>query len=430
MSKCVVDLKLPKIYKELGSEKYRYHILYGGRSAGRSWTIARKLLLRGATKKTRILCAREFQASIRKSSMQLLKDQIELMGLGYFYKITDKEIRGKNGTLFTFSGIKLNNSEIKGTEGVNICWIEEAHNLSAESWDIIDPTIRAAGSMIWISFNTKSKYDTIYEAFVLNQPPPRSLVIKSTYLDNPYNSQTIKDQAQHCKLTDLDKYDHIWSGNLQRHVDGSIFRVQFKQARDEQRFLSIPIEKNREVHTFWDLGRNDSTTIIFVQRDGRYFNIIDAYSNRLEEVEHYVRHVKSLDYLYGTHYLPHDGEHERLGMHASIIDQFRSAGISPITPVSRIPVKMQAIELARVMFPKVRFHVNDDPRGTRMDRFIEALTVYQFKQIEDMQIYSDQPLKNWATHYADAFLCLAQSEKNIGGKFESIYSDWKVSINE
>ena len=91
----------------------RYKVLYGGRGGAKSWGIARALLIIGARKTTRILCAREFQTSIRDSVHKLLSDQIIAMGLIDFYEITQNAIRGKNGTEFSFVGLKNNVANIK-----------------------------------------------------------------------------------------------------------------------------------------------------------------------------------------------------------------------------------------------------------------------------------------------------------------------------
>ena len=69
-------------------QKSRYKVLYGGRGGAKSWGIARALLIKGAKDSIRILCAREFQTSIRDSVHKLLGDQIESLGLLGFYEIT------------------------------------------------------------------------------------------------------------------------------------------------------------------------------------------------------------------------------------------------------------------------------------------------------------------------------------------------------
>ena len=155
MSNLKIKAQFPEILKFL-SEPYRYKILFGGRGSGKSWGVARELLIQGAMRQNplRILCAREIQRSIKQSVHQLLSDQIQELGLGGFYDVLENEIRGRNGTKFSFTGLANNTVEsIKSYEGVDRVWIEEAQTVSKKSWDILIPTIRKPGSEIWVTFN-------------------------------------------------------------------------------------------------------------------------------------------------------------------------------------------------------------------------------------------------------------------------------------
>ena len=105
----------------------RYKVLYGGRGSSKSWSMARALLLIGASKKLRVLCVREVQNSIAESVHKLLSQQIEALGLQSFYEIQNTTIFSKiNGTEFIFEGIKHNITKIKSMEGIDVCWAEEA----------------------------------------------------------------------------------------------------------------------------------------------------------------------------------------------------------------------------------------------------------------------------------------------------------------
>jgi len=137
IAKAEFPVKLEGLFK-----KSRYKVLYGGRGGAKSWGIARALLILGAKKQMRILCAREYQTSIKDSVHKLLCDQIEALGLLGFYEITQATIRGANGTEFAFIGLKNNPTNIKSFEGVDICWVEEAQTVSRLSWNILIPTIR------------------------------------------------------------------------------------------------------------------------------------------------------------------------------------------------------------------------------------------------------------------------------------------------
>lgn len=423
-----VVVKFPKAYKQL-DEPWRYKVLYGGRAAARSWTIARKLLIRGTQNKEFILCTRELQKSIKQSVHRLLKEQIRLLGLGNFYAITEQSIKGANGTEFMFLGVKANPEEVRSTEGVTICWIEEGHSLSESSWDIIDPTIRASGSEIWTSFNTRFKFDYLYQKFVANTPPANALVLKTSYLDNPYFSDTLLEQMNQMKEADYEKYLNIWLGELKQLAEGAIFGKQIVQAKKEHRFTAIPVVKGALVDTFWDIGKKDPVAIWFMQRVGKEYRFIDYYESNLEDVEHYVKELKKLDYNYGRHYFPHDANHDRLGMKRNIKEQFTDLGIKPITIVPVVKIKQTAIELARGIFPECWFHKGTDDRGKRMERGIDALSNYRYKYIDNDDVYQNTPHHDWSSNGADAFMQFAQGyvEKSVNsGRSVQMNHDFNV----
>lgn len=147
-----VILKLPHWAEWLDAlvndkgEPVRHRVLHGGRGAAKSWTITHKLVELARRFGLRILCAREFQNSIRDSSKKLIEDSIDRMGFGpngdQFFKITDREIRGRNGSLFTFIGLNGRDQAIKSLESYDIAWVEEAATVSQSSIDALIPTIR------------------------------------------------------------------------------------------------------------------------------------------------------------------------------------------------------------------------------------------------------------------------------------------------
>jgi phage terminase large subunit len=424
MSEKVV--RFPKIFTRL-DEPARYKVMYGGRGSAKSWTVARKLLIMGAQRKIRVLCTRELQKSIKQSVHKLLENQIEVMGLKGRYDVTGPVIRGTNGTEFIFIGVRHNTDEIRSTEGLDYCWIEEAHSLTEASWSIIDPTIRKERSEIWITYNPRFKFDHIHQYFVINKPPPDSIVMEVNYHDNPYFPEVLRKQMEHMKATDYEKYLHIWEGKLKQLADGAIFGKQITRVKREGRQCFIPIQSNCEVHTFWDIGKNDATAIWFMQRVGMEYRFIDYYEGRLQEVEHYTKHIKSLDYLYGTHCLPHDADHDRLGMKRNIREQIEDGGLRPTQMVERIPEKGQAIELARDIFSQCWFHTGDDERGKRMERGWEALCNYRYKFKDEDNVFQLKPHHDWASNPADAFMQFAQTDvESLTGDG---YQDWSKSIN-
>ena len=123
-------------------DQHRYKVAYGGRGSSKSWSFARALIIQAANRPLRILCAREIQKSIKQSVHQLLSDQIQALGLGSFFEVLEAEIRGMNGSSFSFAGLATNTVEsIKSFEGVDIVWVEESQTVSKRSLDILIPNI-------------------------------------------------------------------------------------------------------------------------------------------------------------------------------------------------------------------------------------------------------------------------------------------------
>jgi phage terminase large subunit len=198
----------------------------------RSWTVARLLLIEGAKRKCFILCAREFQTSIKDSVLRLLDDQIEMLGLRAHYRVLRDSIVGTNGTEFIFKGLHHNVTEVKSTEGIDIAWVEEAENVSTESWDVLLPTIRKPGSEVWITYNPKDDDAPTHKRFYLNRQPDEVLV-ETTYLDTQafgvLADETL-DLAETDKRIDPDRYEWVWLGKPRRLSQARIFASKVRMA--------------------------------------------------------------------------------------------------------------------------------------------------------------------------------------------------------
>ncbi|NER81164.1 MAG: PBSX family phage terminase large subunit [Leptolyngbya sp. SIO1D8] len=200
---------------------WRYKCLYGGRGSGKSYGATDVLLIEGARRKIRVLCAREFQNSIEDSVHYLLKERIEALGLGTFYQVQQSAIIGANGTSFTFKGIRRNVQSIKSMAGLTHCWIEEAQTISAESWRVLVPTIREEGSEIWVTFNPHQKSDPIYEEFI-TKGKANGYIQRVNWNLNPHFPATLDEERREMQRTDPDLYAHIWEGEPLERTDAQI----------------------------------------------------------------------------------------------------------------------------------------------------------------------------------------------------------------
>ena len=220
-----MDVRFPEKTRFLFSPA-RYKVLYGGRGSAKSWSVARALLLQGGMRPLRILCTREIQNSIKDSVHKLLSDQILAMGLQGKYFVTHNEIRGVNGTEFIFAGIRQQDiSKIKSVEGVDICWVEEAHTVTKESWEILIPTIRKPGSEIWVTFNPDLESDDAYQRFVVSRQEG-AVVVEMNYRDNPWFPPELDIERRQLLARDPDAYQNVWDGKT-KNLAGDIFKREW-----------------------------------------------------------------------------------------------------------------------------------------------------------------------------------------------------------
>lgn len=413
-------IKIASAFKPLFKPK-RYKVFYGGRGGAKSWAFAQALQILGAKKKLRVLCTREFQGSIRESVHKLLSDTVDRIGLNTFYEVQQQTIKGKNGTNFIFEGLKNNVTKIKSMEGVNVVWCEEAEAITEQSWDLLIPTIREAGSEIWISFNPANEQDATYQRFVLPYIDQIEVngfyedddiyVTKVSWRDNPWFPAELKREMEIMKLTDHNKYLHVWEGECKAALEGAIYGEQLKTAKDKGRITDIPIESSVAVNTFWDLGRNDTTAIWFHQRVGLENRFIDYYESRLVGLDHYAKILKDKGYLYGEHYLPHDVQVSELSTNTTRMETLENLGVKPIQVVPRIKALNEGIEQTRQAFSSCWFD------KARCAEGIKSLKNYQYQYDEKYQVFRQTPLHNWASNGADAF-------RQFGQGYNANANDW------
>lgn len=225
------ELSIPEAFLDLLEPPLggvRYRVYYGGRGSAKSWSVARALLVHGAKDPLRILCAREYQMSIRDSVHRLLDDQIHQLGLSARYAVERTRIYGVNGTEFLFHGVKRDPHTIKSMEGIDICWIEEAEAVSEESWRIIIPTIRAEGSEIWATFNPALPDDPTYRRFVSEPPENGAIIRKVSWRDNPFISATLRQERDDLLRRDPEAEAHVWGGEPWFRSDHQILSGRYR----------------------------------------------------------------------------------------------------------------------------------------------------------------------------------------------------------
>ena len=344
--------KLEPIFKPM-----RFKVLWGGRDAGRSWGASRALLTMGVATRLRILCGREIQRTLADSVHRLLLDQIKNMGLDWFYYSTDSSISGKNGTEFIYAGLRDQDaSKVKSYEGVDIVWIEEAETLTKKSLNVLEPTIRKTRSdgtpaEIWMTLNVQMDSDEVYKRFISNTPAD-AVVIKMTWRDNPWASPALASGRERMKREDPDEYDNIWEGNPRSSVAGAIYAKEVASMIERKRARPLPYDPQLPVHTVWDLGWNDAMSIILVQRVSSAVMVIGYLEASGKTYAECVAELKSLKYVWGTDWLPHDGKQTRPDTGKNPKQIIEGLGRKSVKIIDDIGIE-NGIRAVRMMFPRL-----------------------------------------------------------------------------
>jgi phage terminase large subunit len=373
----------------------RYRVLYGGRGGAKSWGVARALLILAAKDKLRVLCAREYQTSIKDSVHKLLSDQIYDLGLDSFYEITQASIRGKNGSEFFFVGLKNNISNVKSFEGVDICWVEEAQTVSKTSWNVLIPTIRKEKSEIWVTFNPELETDDTFQRFVVHSPKD-CVIEKINWYDNPWFPDTLRLEKDDLKERDIEAYNTVWEGICRQTVDGAVFAKEMQSAELEGRIMRVPYDPSKPVHAVFDLGWADATAIWFIQFIGMEIHLIRYLEDTQRTISHYLSVMQTFGYVYDTLWLPHDAQNKTLASNGRSIEEIVRAAGYKVQITAKVPVS-DSINAARTVFPKCYFDREECADG------LQCLRHYRYDVDPDTKMFSKSPLHDQYSHGADAF---------------------------
>ena len=404
-----VDIDVPQPFIELfqPSKQWRHIVYHGGRSSGKSTTVATALVVKATTTTLRVLCCREVQNSINESVHKLLADVIEKYKLPG-WEVTRESIRNRNGSEFIFKGLHNNAQTIKSFEGIDICWVEEAQSVSMDSIDTLIPTIRKPGSFIIWTMNRLTDIDPVWERVAKN-PDDRTYVrqVNSTEIEGLLSDE-VKHEREKMRNENPELYEHVWLGQPLTANTGSVFGKQLAQAREDGRIGKVAYDDSLGVYTAWDLGVGDSTAIWWFQvTTGGEIHFIDHYESAGEDLGHYVSILQNKPYNYNKHFLPHDAKARELQSGITRVDFFNQRGIYNVEVLrpTRFTLGQDDISMvARPKFSKCWFDEEKCRRG------LECLRAYHYEYNEKNKLLKDTPCHDWASHSSSAFIYALMAE--------------------
>jgi hypothetical protein len=316
---------------------------------------------------------------------------------------TDMTIELKNGSLIQVIGTD-NIDSIVGTNPVG-CVFSEYALQNPRAWDMMRPILAENGGWAIFDFTPRSENHgyKIYQMAKKNKKWFSSLLtVDDTGAIDP---EVIEEERNSGMSEDLILQEYYCS--FKTPIQGSYYTKEIKYLEENNRIIEKVYDKELKVHTAWDLGIADSTSIWFFQVYKDEVRIIDHYENSGEGLGHYIEICKNKGYDYGRMVAPHDIKVRELNTGESRIEYARKHGVDfDIAPKLSF---MDGIESVRRLLRKCYFDKNKCEYG------LNALKSYHKEYNEKKKIFRTIPDHDWSSHAADAFRYLAVSLNMITG---------------
>jgi len=401
-------LKIPtaKIFEPL-LRPARYKAVFGGRGSGKSHFFGELLIeLCEAERGTSAVCIRESQKTLAQSSKRLLESKIEKLGLSHRFKLYSDRIATPGDGLIIFRGLQDHTAaSIKSLEGFRIAWIDEAQSLSAHSLALLRPTIRAANSELWASWNPRRKVDAI-DDFFRAKKPEGAILVHANWRDNPWFPSVLDDERK----TDLAlypaRYAHIWEGDYVKAFEGAYFASLLSEAHAQRRIGKVVADPLLPLRAFHDIGgagaQADAYTIWIVQWVGQEIRVLDYYESSGQVLAFHVNWMRDRGYDKAINTLPHDGVNANTITGKTYAEHWRDAGFAVEPPVKNQGrgAAMMRIEALRRLGPQLWFNETTTEAGR------DALGFYHERRDDERQVGLG-PEHDWSSHAADALGLMA-----------------------
>lgn len=214
---------------------FQYRNLHGGRGSGKSFNAAKMAAIWGYAEPLRILCTREFQASISESFHAEVKAAIASESwLEAHYDVGVDYLKGANGTQFIFRGLRRNSQSIKSLAKIDLTIVEEAEDVPETSWLALEATVfRQPKSELWSLWNPRLQGSPVDKRF-RQSPPDNAITAELNWSDNPFfppGLETLRRREQ--ERLDPATYDHVWNGGYLVNSDAQVMAGKWRVAEFE-----------------------------------------------------------------------------------------------------------------------------------------------------------------------------------------------------
>jgi phage terminase large subunit len=274
---------------------------------------------------------------------------------------------------------------------------------------VLIPTIRKDDSEIWITYNPELEEDYTHQNFFVD-PQPNSIVLFVNWRDNPWFPAVLEAERLEKLKRDPDAYENIWEGKCVIAVEGAIYAKEMRWLVENNRITVVPHERGAAVHTAWDFGYSDATSIIFYQFVGFERRIIDHISDSQRDITDYLMELDArktkFGYSWGIHNIPHDGNNKSIlnKQSAKQIMEGKGYTVRVIPRAANAAEVTAGIDAARRMLKSTTYI----DKAACAD-LLTSLRRYAYAVNPDTGITSRVPKHDEYCHDADALRCMAMA---------------------
>lgn len=300
-----------------------------------------------------------------------------------------------NGSFYYVMGIDGKNADVARGLNPSFVILSEYAYMDPHSWYTIEPRVSLNnGTALFLSTpNGQNHFYNLYNYAKQTSDPDYFASLLTIDDTSVFNSNFIEDKRKAAIPEDFIQQEYYCS--FTRGAEGSYYGKQVQEARDDNRITFLKMKDSLPVHTAWDIGYSDSTSIWFFQIfPSGQMHFLDYYENHGMGLPHFIQHLEQWKVknkcVWGRHFVPFDmGHHEySSGMERTQIA--RELGYEmTIVPKHSLPDGIQAVRSA---FSDCSFHSICCKRG------VECLDFYRKKWNDHLKIYYDEPQHDQYSH--------------------------------
>jgi phage terminase large subunit len=197
------------------------------------------------------------------------------------------------------------------------------------------------------------------------------------------------------------QFDQEYLCSFNAAILGAFYAREMLAVRSEGRIRQVVPVPGQPVHTAWDIGVRDDTSIWWFQVYGGKVYVLDCYTASGVGVDHYAEICHSKPWQRGIDYVPHDAKVKEWGTGKTRLETMQALGLRP--QVIPLAGKLDGINAVRRMLPQTIF----DPACE--DIGIAALEQYRREWDGEKKTFRASEVHDWTSHLADAFRYLAMA---------------------